>query len=105
MGTVRGIVTWLVRGFLFVFVFLWGMLNDTPVTVKFFFGQSWQVPLALVLFIALGIGAALGVLAALQRIVAQRREILALARQIDLRYSEGRRAPPDEPVPPRVVAD
>ena len=102
MGTVQRILTWVVRGFLFVFVFLWGMLNDTPVTLKFFFGQSWQVPLALVLFVALGIGAALGVLAALQRIFAQRRELIALAREIDFRYADGARSIGAAPAPDAV---
>ena len=102
MSGLRWLGTWLLRGFLFVFVFLWGMLNDTPVTLKFFFGQSWQVPLAFLLFVALGVGAVLGVLAALQRIFAQRRELMALARELDLLRGGSPREPP--PVAPDTIA-
>lgn len=85
---------WVVRALLFLLILLFALKNAEPMTLRFYFGRSWDAPVALVLFIALAIGAALGLIAALQRIFAQRREILDLKRELALR----------DDVAPRVAA-
>jgi lipopolysaccharide assembly protein A len=82
MGRLRRILTWCFRGLLFVFILLFAMKNTDPVMLKFYFGQSWQAPLALLLFLALVFGAVLGLLAGLERLFAQRREIVRLQQEL-----------------------
>ena len=93
MSTLRGALTWLVRGLLFIFLLVFAMKNTDLVTMNFLFGHAWQAPLALMLFLTLMCGAALGLLAGLERIFAQRREIQALERQLTLRHEDNRAAP------------
>lgn len=85
------ILTWLIRGFVFLFVLLFAMKNTDPLILHFYLGQSWTAPVALVLLITLAIGVLLGLVAGLERIVAQRREILALKRELRLRATDGAR--------------
>ncbi len=99
------ILTWLIRGFVFLFVLLFAMKNTDPAVLHFYLGHSWTAPLALVLFITLAIGALLGLVAGLERIVAQRREIIALKRELRLRATDGAKrveaaAAAEEPVRP-----
>ena len=54
-------------------------------TLRFYLDQTWQVPLVLVILVFFALGAALGVLACLARLFAQRREILALKRELQER--------------------
>ncbi len=97
------ILTWLIRGFVFLFMLLFAMKNTDPVSLNFYLGHSWSAPLALVLFITLAIGALLGLVAGLERVVAQRREIIALKRELRLRTAEGARRAEPLPVPDEVV--
>ncbi len=57
------ILKWLLR--IVVFLLLLGLAarNSDPVTVRFFFGQVWQVELSLILFILFLVGAVLGAFA------------------------------------------
>ena len=82
MERLRQILTWAVRGLLFLIVLVFAMKNTDPVSLKFLFGTLWEAPLALMLFITLVIGAAFGLLAGLERLFEQRREILALERRV-----------------------
>lgn len=99
MERLRQGLTWVIRVLLFVFILLFAMKNTTPVELQFYFGQSWRAPLALVLFLTLVAGAALGLLAALERIFAQRREIAELRKMVERRANE---AP--GPVVPRAAS-
>ncbi|MSQ21377.1 MAG: DUF1049 domain-containing protein [Betaproteobacteria bacterium] len=99
------ILTWLIRGFVFVFILLSAMKNTDPVTLRFYLDHAWTAPLALVLFLALAAGVLLGLAAGLERVVAQRREIINLKRELRMRSTgDTRLAPPgaatDEPVRP-----
>ena len=108
MERLRGALTWVVRGLLFVFILLFAMNNTDPVALKFYFGASWQGPLALVLFLTLVVGAVLGLLAALERIFAQRREILALKAALRARADAPNAQPPAASAAdfdPRVIPD
>lgn len=86
---------WALRVFIFTALFLFALKNTDPVTLRFYFDQSWQPPLVLLLLGFFAGGVAVGVLATLGRVFRQRREILQLRR--DLR-ARGARATPVAPV-------
>ena len=88
MERLRYLITWLIRAILFVVILLFAMKNAAPVQLHLFFGATWQAPLALVLFLTLASGAVLGLAAGLERILAQRRELAALKRELELRSSD-----------------
>ena len=73
---------WLLLSVLFVLLLLFAVRNTTPVRLRFFFDQGWDVPLIVLLLCFFVIGACLGVLASLERIFRQRREISALKKSI-----------------------
>ena len=84
------VLTWAVRLALFVVLLAFAAKNTDPVTLRFYFGLDWQVPLiALLLAFFLG-GVVLGVLAMLGSWFAQRRRIARLQRA----DSSGKDAPP-----------
>lgn len=89
-------VSWFLRAVLFLLLLLFALKNTDSVTLRFFFGESWQLPLVLLLLIFFVFGAVLGLLACLPRIFRERREILALKR--DLKAAGEVRAPIEAPV-------
>ena len=93
------VLAWLLRALLFIALLLFALKNADPVTLRFYLDQSWQAPLILVLLAFFALGAALGVLACMTKLFAQRREILALKREAQARPTT---EPP--PVPPGVGA-
>lgn len=56
--------------------------NSELVTVRFYLGQAWQLPLVVALFVAFAAGALAGVLASLSYVLRQRRTILGLRREV-----------------------
>jgi lipopolysaccharide assembly protein A len=74
------ILSWIVRAFVFIVLFGLAIKNSTQVDLKFFFDQTWQMPLSLVILIAFGVGAAFGLSAVLATLVRQRRELGKLRR-------------------------
>jgi uncharacterized integral membrane protein len=93
MPTLMRVLTWIIRGTVFLFILLFAMKNTDPVTLRFYLGQSWTAPLALVLFLTLAFGALLGLVAGLERVMGQRREILALKRELRVRQGDHARKP------------
>ena len=77
------IVTWTLRLLLFLFALAFAVRNVEPVTLRFYFDLSWTAPLIAVLFIVFVVGAAIGLLAALPTLLAHRREILQMRRDLD----------------------
>ena len=75
-----------VMGGLLLFFLLFGFAikNDQLVTLNFFFGSQWQLPLVFVILLTFAAGALLGVTATLASLVRQRREISRLRRQLEL---------------------
>ena len=67
-----------------VFLLLLGFAvkNMDGVTVRYFLGLEWQAPLAFVLLIMFAAGILAGILTGLGKIAAQRRELLALRREL-----------------------
>ena len=73
MHRVRWLVVWVIR--LVVFVFLFGLAakNSGSVDLYFYFGQHWQLPVAVVVLASCGLGVVLGLSAALTRILGRGR--------------------------------
>jgi len=85
---------WLLLALLFVLLLLFAIRNTAAVRLRFFFDQGWDVPLILLLLVFFVIGVCLGVLASLERIFRQRRELLALRRTLASRTET---PPPADP--------
>ncbi len=56
--------------------------NATDVTIRYYGGLAWHVPLALALVTVLALGIGLGFLAAVSRMVRLRRELGAVRKQV-----------------------
>lgn len=55
-------LTWLLNAAIFFVLFAFALNNQDSVTLKLFFGHSWQAPLVLVLLLVLLMGVFLGVI-------------------------------------------
>ena len=53
---------WLLNAAIFFVLFAFALNNQDSITLKLFFGHSWEVPLVLVLLLVLLIGVFLGVI-------------------------------------------
>lgn len=87
------VIMWIIRLLLFFLLFGFAVKNDHLVSLHFFFGSSWQLPLVFVILVAFIAGALLGVTATFGSLLRQRREIGRLRRQLD-------RATRDRPATP-----
>jgi putative membrane protein len=85
-------LSWTLRVLLFLAIFAFALMNTDTVTLRFFFGRTWVIPMILALLFFFICGAAFGVLACLTRLFRQRREIQKLTRKLHAR--EDRAAPP-----------
>ena len=67
-----------------VFLLLLGfaLKNMGGVTLRYFLGFEWRAPLAIMLLVFFGIGIASGVVASVAVVARQRRELLALKREL-----------------------
>ncbi|GAA5786486.1 hypothetical protein GCM10007860_05260 [Chitiniphilus shinanonensis] len=86
---------WLIKFLLFVVLFGFAMHNAEPIALKFFLGYTWEAPLALVLLVFFVLGALLGLTAALGQVVRQRRELVALRKELRGRNVPQQPAAPD----------
>jgi uncharacterized integral membrane protein len=85
-------LSWVLRALLFLVIFAFALMNTQTVTLRFFLGRAWEMPMILVLLLFFALGAAIGVLACVSRMLGQRREIQKLQRT--LRAGVDRGAPP-----------
>ncbi len=69
------ILMWILRLLLFFLLFGFAVKNDQLVTLNFFFGSEWQMPLVFVILAAFAAGAVLGVTATFASLLRYRREI------------------------------
>jgi putative membrane protein len=69
------IIVWFLRLLAFFVLLGFAIKNDALVTVNFFLGTHWQLPLVFVLLLMFAAGAAVGVTAMLSTLISQRREI------------------------------
>jgi uncharacterized integral membrane protein len=73
---------WLLKFALFILVLSFAVKNTDVVTVRYYLGHEWQSPLILVLLLFFCAGAAVGIFASLAHLFRQRREIVALKREL-----------------------
>ena len=76
-------LAWVLKFALFVLVLTFAVRNTDLVTVRYYFGGEWQMPLVFALLVAFCTGVALGLAAGMTQLIRQRREIAALKREID----------------------
>jgi uncharacterized integral membrane protein len=67
---------------LFMATLGFAMKNTAPVTLVYYLGLEWRLPLILVLLLAFCAGALAGLLACLSLVVRQRRRLLAMQREL-----------------------
>ncbi len=75
-------LSWFLGLVLFLLALGFAVKNSELITLRYYLGYQSQAPLALVALIFLGAGAVLGVVASLGFVFRQRREILALKREL-----------------------
>ncbi len=70
-----------------VFLVLLGFAvkNDQPATLRFYFGYEWNTSLVVLLLFFLFAGTLIGILAMLGTVFRQRRESVALGRELQLK--------------------
>lgn len=86
---------WIVRGFIFLFLFAFAVKNTDPVSVRFLLDTAWQAPLVIVVLAFFAGGAFLGAIALLGTLFGLRREVSSLQREIaDLKAEARQIAPP-----------
>ncbi len=76
---------WLIRGVVFLVLLGFAFKNGEHITLRYFFGYEWQLPLVLALLMFFAAGAAFGVLAMVGKIMHQRHEISRLKRDIKVK--------------------
>lgn len=88
-------LVWIVRGFIFLFLFAFAIKNTDPVSLRFFLDAGWQAPLVIVVLAFFAVGAFFGALSLFGTLFGLRREIARLRRELAAARRE-----PREPVPP-----
>lgn len=78
------VLTWFLRGFLFIVLLGLAIKNSRDVELRFYFDAAWQVPLSLVILASLVSGVVLGLLALLPQVIRQRRGLRAAVRHTDV---------------------
>ena len=79
------LLTWTVRLAAFLLLLALAAKNADPVTLRFYFELSWQLPLIALLLAFFAAGALFGLAAALSMVFRQRREIGRLKREASAR--------------------
>lgn len=64
MATLLKLILWLLRVVVFVFLFGLALRNSETMALRFFFGQEWVAPVAVVVLAVFAIGVAIGLTAA-----------------------------------------
>lgn len=75
-------IIWFIRLLLFFLLFGFAIKNDHLVTLSFFFGGQWQLPLVFVILLSFAAGAMLGVTSTFASLIRQRRELSRLRKQL-----------------------
>lgn len=73
---------WVLRIILFIVLFGFAVNNTENTALRFYLNYEWEAPLVLILLIFFVVGVASGVFASLGHIFKQKREILALKKEL-----------------------
>ena len=76
---------WLLRAILFLVFLGFAIKNDQPVVLHYILGYEWHTSLILALLLFFAAGMVVGVLAVLNNILRQRREIAMVKRELRLK--------------------
>jgi uncharacterized integral membrane protein len=79
------VIIWSLRLVLFGLLFGFALKNTDRVSLRFYFDYAWSAPLVLVLLFFFAGGVVTGVIAGLVKVFHQRRQILALKRELRAR--------------------
>jgi len=94
-GDVMRALLWIVRGFIFLFLFAFAVKNTDPVSVRFLLDTAWQAPLVIVVLAFFAGGAFFGAVSLLGTLFGLRRQVSSLKREIaDLKAESRLVAPP-----------
>jgi putative membrane protein len=74
---------WIFRAAAFVLLLGFAIKNSGIVTLSFFFGLSWALPLVFVMLLFFVAGAAVGLIGTFATVLAQRRELARLSARRD----------------------
>ena len=74
---------WIFRAAAFVLLLGFAIKNSGIVTLNFFFGLSWALPLVFVMLLFFVAGAAVGLVGTFATVLAQRRELARLSARRD----------------------
>lgn len=89
-------LVWIVRGFIFLFLFAFAIKNTDPVSLQFFLDTAWQAPLVIVVLAFFAAGAFFGALSLFGTLFGLRRELARLRRELAAVRTEQRDiAPPN----------
>lgn len=91
-------VSRVLRLLLFLLLLAFAAKNTEPVPLHFFLGQTWQLPLSLLLFIFFAFGAIIALLACVGRFYRDKREIRALKLKLP-GTADASQPAPDEKAP------
>ncbi|MCL2022370.1 MAG: lipopolysaccharide assembly protein LapA domain-containing protein [Betaproteobacteria bacterium] len=89
---------WGLRLLVLLFLFAFALKNTAEVSLNFFFGEVWTLPLSLLLLLALALGVVLGILAMLMPFFRAQREAARLRRELE-RFAAGSSLHPAPPSP------
>lgn len=67
---------------LFILLLGFGLKNAEPVVLHYYLGIAWQAPLSLMVLILISLGVAAGIIGLLPIFIKQRRELVALRREV-----------------------
>ncbi|MBK8523598.1 MAG: LapA family protein [Betaproteobacteria bacterium] len=83
-------LVWVVRGFIFLFLFAFAIKNTDPVSVQLFLDAAWHAPLVIVVLVFFAAGAFFGAISLLGTIFSLRQEISTLRRELNATKTEVR---------------
>ncbi len=87
------ILSLLVKIAVFLLLLGFAVKNMDGVTLRYFLGLEWQVPMAFALLVVFAVGILAGILTNLAVIARQHRELLAVRRELQAQRQSGVRAP------------
>jgi putative membrane protein len=88
---------WLLKFLLFILILSFAVKNTDTVVVRYYLGYEWQAPLVLVLLVVFCLGVVIGIIANFTHTFRQRREIVALKRELRAQARDGEPASTNSP--------
>lgn len=97
------LLMWIIKIALFLLILSFAIINTDMITVRYYLGYQWETPLVVALLAAAGIGAMLGLLVGLFKVLGLRRQISALRRELRAAQSAAQSPDGGNPPPPALL--